>query len=56
MHTTKRLWGLGLIAILVAACSTTGGQASAESPTIASAPPVTEAPALGGPRVGGPVR
>ena len=45
MHTTKRLWGLGLIAILVAACSTTGGQASAESPTIASAPPVTEAPA-----------
>ena len=44
MHTTKRLWGLGLIAILVAACSTTGGQASAESPTIASAPPVTEAP------------
>ena len=44
MHTTKRLWGLGLIAILVAACSTTGGQASAESPTIASAPPVSEAP------------
>ena len=44
MHTTKRLWGLGLIAILVAACSTTGGQASAESPTIASEPPVTEAP------------
>jgi polar amino acid transport system substrate-binding protein len=44
MHTPKRLWGLGLIAILVAACSTTGGQASAESPTIASQPPVTEAP------------
>ena len=50
MHTTKRLWGLGLIAILVAACSTTGGQASAESPTIASAPPVTEAPASEAPR------
>jgi polar amino acid transport system substrate-binding protein len=44
MHTTKRLWGLGLIAILVAACSTTGGQASAESPAIASEPPASEAP------------
>ena len=44
MHTTKRLWGLGLIAILVAACSTTGGQASAEAPSIASQPPVSEAP------------
>ena len=44
MHTTKRLWGLGLIAILVAACSTTGGQASPESPSIASEPPVSEAP------------
>ena len=44
MHTTKRLWGLGLIAILVAACSTTGGEASPTSPSIASAPPVTEAP------------
>jgi polar amino acid transport system substrate-binding protein len=45
MHTTKRLWGLGLIAILVAACSTTGGEASAPAPSIASEPPVTEAPA-----------
>ena len=45
MHTTKRLWGLGLIAILVAACSTTGGDASPASPTVESAPPVTEAPA-----------
>jgi polar amino acid transport system substrate-binding protein len=44
MHTTKRLWGLGLIAILAAACSTTGGQASPESPSIASEPPVSEAP------------
>jgi polar amino acid transport system substrate-binding protein len=44
MHTTKRLWGLGLIAILVAACSTTGGQASPESPSIASVPPVSQAP------------
>ena len=44
MHTTKRLWGLGLIAILVAACSTTGGEASPPSPSIASEPPVTEAP------------
>ena len=56
MHTTKRLWGLGLIAILVAACSTTGGQASAKSPTIASAPPVTEAPSVGGPRRPRPLR
>ena len=45
MHTTKRLWGLGLIAILVAACSTTGGGATPASPSVASAPPVTEAPA-----------
>ena len=45
MHTTKRLWGLGLIAILVAACSTTGGNASPASPTVESAPPVTQAPA-----------
>ena len=44
MHTTKRLWGLGLIAILVAACSTTGGEASPASPSIASEPPVSEAP------------
>ena len=44
MHTTKRLWGLGLIAILVAACSTTGGEASTASPAIASEPPVSEAP------------
>ena len=44
MHTTKRLWGLGLIAILVAACSTTGGEASPASPAIASEPPVSEAP------------
>jgi polar amino acid transport system substrate-binding protein len=44
MHTTKRLWGLGLIAILVAACSTTGGEATSASPAIASEPPVTEAP------------
>ena len=45
MHTTKRLWGLGLIAILVAACSATGGGASTASPSVASAPPVTQAPA-----------
>ncbi len=45
MHTTKRLWGLGLIAILVAACSSTGGEASSASPAIASEPPVSEAPA-----------
>jgi polar amino acid transport system substrate-binding protein len=45
MHTTKRLWGLGLIAILVAACSATGGGATPASPSVASAPPVTEAPA-----------
>jgi len=45
MYTTKRLWGLGLIAILVAACSTTGGEASPAAPSIASEPPVTEAPA-----------
>jgi polar amino acid transport system substrate-binding protein len=46
MHTTKRLWGLGLIAIFVAAaCSTTGGTAAPASPSVASAPPVTEAPA-----------
>ena len=44
MHTTKRLWGLGLIAILVAACSTTGGEPSTASPAIASEPPVSEAP------------
>ena len=44
MHTTKRLWGLGLIAILVAACSTTGGEASTAAPSIASEPPVTVAP------------
>ena len=44
MRTTKGLWRLGLIAILVAACSTTGGQASPESPSVASEPPVTEAP------------
>ena len=42
MHTTKRLWGLGLIAILVAACSSTGGPSS---PSVASEPPVTQAPA-----------
>jgi polar amino acid transport system substrate-binding protein len=42
MYTTKRLWGLGLIAILVAACSSTGGPSS---PTVASEPPVTQAPA-----------
>jgi polar amino acid transport system substrate-binding protein len=40
MHTTKRLWGLGLIAILVAACSSTGGTAS---PSAASEPPPSEA-------------
>ena len=45
MHTTKRLWGLGLIAILVAACSTTGGSATPASPSVASEPPVTQAPA-----------
>jgi polar amino acid transport system substrate-binding protein len=45
MHTTKRLWGLGLIAILVAACSTTGGGATPASPSVASEPPVSEAPA-----------
>jgi polar amino acid transport system substrate-binding protein len=45
MHTTKRLWGLGLIAILVAACSTTGGGATPASPSVASEPPVTQAPA-----------
>jgi polar amino acid transport system substrate-binding protein len=45
MYTTKRLWGLGLIAILVAACSTTGGGATPASPSIASEPPVTQAPA-----------
>jgi polar amino acid transport system substrate-binding protein len=45
MHTTKRLWGFGLIAILVAACSTTGGEASAPSPSIASEAPVSQAPA-----------
>ena len=45
MHTTKRLWGLGLIAILVAACSSTGGEASSAAPAIASEPPVSEAPA-----------
>jgi polar amino acid transport system substrate-binding protein len=45
MYTTKRLWGLGLIAILVAACSATGGSASPASPSVASEPPVTEAPA-----------
>ena len=45
MHTTKRLWGLGLIAIFVAAaCSTTGGKAAPASPSIASEPPVSEAP------------
>ena len=43
MHTTKRLWGLGLIAILVAACSATGG-ATPASPSVASEPPVTQAP------------
>ena len=45
MYTTKRLWGLGLIAILVAACSTTGGGATPASPSVASEPPVTQAPA-----------
>jgi len=40
MHTTKRLWGLGLIAILVAACSATGG-ATPASPTVESEPPVS---------------
>ena len=45
MHTTKRLWGLGLIAILVAACSATGGGATQASPSVASEPPVSEAPA-----------
>jgi polar amino acid transport system substrate-binding protein len=45
MHTTKRLWGLGLIAIFVAACSTTGGGATPASPSVASEPPVTQAPA-----------
>jgi polar amino acid transport system substrate-binding protein len=49
MHTTKRLWGLGLIAILVAACSSTGGEASPAAPSIASEPPVTEAPASAAP-------
>ena len=44
MHTTKRLCGLGLIAIIVAACSTTGGEATSASPAVASEPPVTEAP------------
>jgi len=41
MHTTKRLLGLGLIAVLAAACSTAGGDAS---PSAASEPPVSEAP------------
>jgi polar amino acid transport system substrate-binding protein len=45
MYTTKRLWGLGLIAILVAACSTTGGGATPASPSVAIDPPVTQAPA-----------
>jgi polar amino acid transport system substrate-binding protein len=45
MHTTKRLWGLGLIAIFVAACSTTGGGATPASSSVASEPPVTQAPA-----------
>jgi polar amino acid transport system substrate-binding protein len=49
MHTTKRLWGLGLIAILVAACSSTGGEASPAAPSIASEPPVTEAPVSAAP-------
>ena len=49
MHTTKRLWGLGLIAILVAACSTTGGQATAEIADHREC-----AARHGGPRVGGP--
>lgn len=44
MHTTKRLWGLGLIAILVAACSATGG-ATPASPSVASEPPVSAPPA-----------
>ena len=44
MHTTKRLWGLGLIAIVLAACSTTGGTAS-PSTAPASEPPASEAPA-----------
>jgi len=44
MHTTKRLWGLGLIAILVAACSATGG-ATPGSPSVASEPPVSAPPA-----------
>jgi polar amino acid transport system substrate-binding protein len=43
MHTTKRLWGLGLIAILVAACSASGG--ASPSPSVASEAPVSEAPA-----------
>ena len=51
MHTTKRLWGLGLIAILVAACSTTGGEASA-----AIAVHRERAARHGGPGFGGPVR
>jgi polar amino acid transport system substrate-binding protein len=49
MYTTKRLWGLGLIAILVAACSTTGGGATPASPAVASEPPVTQAPASAAP-------
>ena len=49
MHTTKRLWGLGLIAILVAACASTGGEASPAAPSIASEPPVTQAPASAAP-------
>jgi polar amino acid transport system substrate-binding protein len=44
MHTTKRLWGLGLIAILLAACTSAGGGATPASPSVASEPPVSEAP------------
>jgi polar amino acid transport system substrate-binding protein len=48
MHTTKRLWGLGLIAVLAAACSTTGGGATV-SPSIGSEAPATEAPSPSAP-------
>ena len=49
MNTTRRLWGLGLIAILVAACSTAGGPASPAATSVASEPPVSEAPVSASP-------
>jgi len=39
MHTTKRLWGLALVATLVVACSGTGATAEPSAPTQASATP-----------------